>query len=330
MIFARGYGYADLATRLPATSTTLFHIASITKLVTATAVMKLVEDRRLELDAPISQYLDFPVVNPAHPDVPIRLRHLLMHTSSISEEAYQAIDFRTHGVDSGVPLDRFLKDLLVPGGRYYSAMGCYSTAAPGTSWDYVNTGFALLGYIAGRAAGEDLRSYIDRTIFRPLNMQHTAWMLSQISPGSAATPYDEVAGHLVPTSPAAFPDWPAGMLRAPIGEFTRFVAMAANEGETAGDRLLRANSANQMLEMKTLPGFPSWVTGQGLAWQESLLGGARRPNHWGGDPGVFAVTYLDPASRSGVAIFTNATATKARKEAVQAIAARLLGGQNEA
>ena len=324
VIFARGYGYADLATNRSVTGATLFHIASITKTVTATAVMKLVESGRMAVDAPINDYLDFPVVNPAHKAVPIRVRHLLMHTSSISEDTYQAVDFRARGADTNLPLDRFLKDLLVPGGRYYSATGCYSAAVPGTVWNYVNTGFALLGYIAGRAAGEDLRIYIDREIFAPLGVLHAAWRLADIAPGSAATPYDDADGRLAPTAPVALPDWPAGMLRASAADFSRFIAMSANRGAASGVRLLRGGTLNQMLAMTSLPGLPNWLTGQGLAWAESPLGGIGRPNHWGGDPGVFTVAYLDPASRSGVVILTNATATRARKDAVQAIAARLL------
>lgn len=325
VIFARGYGYADLAGRRPVTPATLFHLASITKTVIATAVMMLVEEGRLALDEPVGRYLDFPVVNPAHPNVPIRVRHLLMHTSSISDETYQTIEFRIRGADSALPLRRFLTDLLVPGGRHYSAKS-FSAATPGAAWDYVNTGFALLGYLAGRAAGEDLRSYIDRRIFKPLAMRRTAWWLAQVPSGSAATPYDDVNGRLVPIMPVGFPDWPAGMLRASVADFTRFIAMSANRGDAGGVRLLRPDSVEQMLAMKMPPGLPTWLTGQGLAWQDSLLAGAHRPNHWGGDPGVFTVAYLDPASQSGVAIFTNAGATTGRKKAVQAIAAGLLAG----
>jgi CubicO group peptidase (beta-lactamase class C family) len=322
-MFTRGYGFADVATRRRVDADTIFHIASISKTVTATAVMMLVEDGLLALNDPIDRYLDFPVVNPAHPTIPIRVKHLLMHTSSISEEVYQKIDFRVHGHDTTLALSRFLKDLLAPGGRYYSATGCYSVAPPGANWDYVNTGFALLGYVAGRAAGEDLRAYISKRIFHPLGMRHAAWRLAEVPSQQAAAPYDDIDGRLMPVQPVAFPDWPAGMMRASIEEFTRFLAMSANRGSGAGVTLLGASSMDQMLRMEAPAGLPEWLTGQGLGWAESNLGGVRRPNHWGGDPGVFTVAYLDQASSSGVAIFTNATATTERKAAVKAIANRI-------
>lgn len=322
-LFAQGYGYADRATQRRVTSSTLFHIASVTKTVTATAVMKLVEEGKLALDAPIGRYLDFPVVNPVHPDVPIRIRHLLTHTSSITEDVYQKVDFRVLGRDADLPLDQFLKDLLVPGGRHYSANGCFSKDAPGTRWEYVNTGYALLGYIAGSAAGEDLRTYLDRSVFQPLGIHQLAWKLSGISLGSAAMPYDDADGPMKAVAPVALPDWPAGMLRASVGDFTRFIAMAANQGKSGSVRTLTGESVDQMLAMRSFPAMPTWLSGQGLGWAESPLDGVKRPNHWGGDPGVFTAAYLDPPTRSGVVIFTNATATAPRKDAVKAIAAKL-------
>ena len=82
----------------------------------------------------------------------------------------------------------------------------------------------------------------------------------------------------------------------------------------------------QMLDMRAPTGLPAWLTGQGLGWMASPLDGATRPNHWGGDDGVFTAVYLDPSKRRGVGVFTNMTATAESKAAVKAIAGRLLSG----
>ncbi|WP_132270546.1 serine hydrolase domain-containing protein, partial [Novosphingobium sp. PhB57] len=79
----RGYGFADIAQHRQVTTDTMFHLASVTKTVTATAIMMLVEAGHIDLDAPISGYLDFKVINPAHPDSAITVRHLLTHVSSL-------------------------------------------------------------------------------------------------------------------------------------------------------------------------------------------------------------------------------------------------------
>lgn len=131
--FVQAYGYADIQRQRPVTTDTMFHIASITKTVTATAIMQLVDEGRLKLDEPVSGHLDFPLNNPHHPAVPITFRHLLMHTSSISDANYYAIDFRQQGRDATLPLANFLKDYLVPDGRTYSKETCFSKAAPGSA-----------------------------------------------------------------------------------------------------------------------------------------------------------------------------------------------------
>lgn len=322
--FVQAYGYADIQRQRPASTDTLFHIASITKTVTATAVMQLVDDGRLKLDEPVSGYLDFPVSNPHHPAAPITFRQLLMHTSSLSDANYYAIDFRQQGRDATLPLASFLKDYLVPGGRTYSTETCFSKAAPGSAWDYSNVGYALLGYLASRIGDRDMREQTRERIFTPLGMRHTSWTIGGTPEPLRATPYDDADGTLVPVEPVGFPDWPAGMLRSSIADFTRFVAASANGGIAEGKRIVSARSMAQMLEIKTPPELPDWLTGQGLGWMASLLDGAAMPNHWGGDPGVFTAAYLDPASRAGVAIFTNATASAERRTAVKNIAGRIL------
>lgn len=320
---ARGYGFADLARRRPVTAETMFHIASITKTVTATAVMRLAEQGRLTLDAPVAPHLDFPLANPHHPDSPITFRHLLTHVSSISDAKYYEIDFRQPGVDATLALGDFLKDYLAPGGRAYSSEGCFSKAAPGATWDYCNVGYGLLGYLASRIGGQDMREQTREAIFAPLGMRHTSWTIAGTPAALRATPYDLVDGALTAVAPVGFPDWPVGMIRSSIADLMRFMAASANGGLTRGTRIVGEQGMAQMLDMTTPPGLPDWLTGQGLGWMESRLGDGVKINHWGGDPGVFSAAFLDPAARSGVAILSNVTATTESKAAVRRIAARL-------
>jgi CubicO group peptidase (beta-lactamase class C family) len=323
VVFKRGYGFADLASRRRVTVDTMFHLASVTKTVTATAVMMLVEEGKIDLDAPANRYLDFDVINPAHPEFAITVRHLLMHMSSISDRTYYDVDFRVPGMDSPQALDAFLRTYLVPGGEHYAASGSFSPWVPGSSYDYCNVGYGLLGYLAGRVAGEDLRIFSQRRLFAPLGMRHVSWTIAGVPTALRATPYDVVNDRLVPVEPVGFPDWPVGMLRASIAGFMPFVAASANGGAVGGTRILSAPSVAEMLAMNEPPGLPTWLTGQGLGWAESLLGPMARINHWGGDPGVFTAVYLDPASATGIAIFTNTSATSASRTAIKAIAERL-------
>ncbi|EGY01043.1 beta-lactamase [Nitrospirillum viridazoti Y2] len=322
--FVRGYGYADLATRRPVTPDTVFAIASITKTITAAAILRLAGQGRLTLDDPVAAHLDFPVVNPHHPDAAITLRHLLTHTSGISDEKYYAVDFRHRGGDTPLALRDMLVGYLVPGGTYYDANGCYAAAAPGEAWDYSNVGFALLGYVAGRVGGFDARMAIRQFLMAPLGLRHSYWTLGEVPPALAATPYEDGK----PVATMGFPDWSAGMLQSSVADFTRYIAACANdgaaEGAAEGVRVLPAGTMGQMLTRQPAPNLPTWLSGQGLGWMLGPLDGTDRWEHWGGAEGIFTVAYLDPEHRQGVTILTNATATDTAKAAVKKVAARLL------
>lgn len=324
VLFAKGYGLADIAGTRPVTVDSMFHIASVTKTVTATGIMMLVEQGLVALDDPIERYLDFRVRSPAAPRDGITLRQLLMHTSSISDETYYNAEFRTFGRDTPMRLDDFLRDYLVTGGAYYSAGGSFYSRSPGATYGYSNVGYGLLGYLGGRIVGGDFRIYLSEQLFDRLNMRHMSWTIAGVPQPLRVTPYDVADERPIPTAPVGFPDWATGMLRASISSFMPFVAAAANGGASDRARMLGKASMSQMLEMATPRGLPSWLTGQGLGWAESADGSTRHINHWGGDPGVFTAAYLDPASTTGIAIFSNVTASDASKTAIKTIARHLL------
>lgn len=321
--FARGYGFADLASRRPVTARMVFPLASVTKTITATAVMQLVQQGRLDLDEAVAPHLGFPLANPNHPYVPITARQLLTHTASISDVKYYEIDFRTAGTDATLSLEELLKSYLVPGGAHYDAEKCFSPAAHGAKWDYCNIGSALLGYLVERIGGQDLRATTRETIFAPLGMRSAAWTIAGTPQAVAVTNYDVVDGRLSPVAPVGFPDYPAGMLRASVADLTRFAAASANGGEADGKRILRDETMAQVLTPIVPEGLAPWLSGQALGWQRSMIDGLQLFNHAGGDPGVFTFVFLDPGTCTGMAILTNASTTSAGMMAVKAIAGRI-------
>lgn len=320
VVSARGYGFADLARRRPATAETMFHIASITKTVTASAVMVLADDGRVELDEPVAPHLDFPIMG--DPGGTITFRHLLTHTSGISDAVYYGVDFRRRGADAELSLEELLRDYLAPGGRHTGSGNV--AQPPGTRWDYSNIGYALLGRLAGEIAGQDMRDLVRERLFAPLGLSRMAWTLAETPERLRATPYDVVDGVVTATEPVGFPDWPAGMLRASVKDLTRLVAAAANGGSAGGVRVLSPAAAAEMLALQVPVGLPDWLTGQGLGWQQSLLNDVPRINHWGGDPGVFTMAYVDPEQRSAAVLLSNVSATAESRTALKAIAAKAL------
>ncbi|SPU43470.1 D-alanyl-D-alanine carboxypeptidase precursor [Brevundimonas diminuta] len=322
----RGYGVADLVSRRPVTVNTVFPLASVTKPVTATVVMQLVEQGRLGLDDAVGPHLGFPLANPHHPDAPITVRQLLTHTSSLSDAKYYEIDFRTPGKDASLSLDALLEGYLAPGGAYYDAEKCFSTASPGAQWDYCNIGIALLGHLVERISGQDLRVLARATLFAPLGMSSAAWTIADTPQAVAVTNYDIVDGRPSKVEPMGFPDYPVGTLRASAADLIRFVAASANGGEAAGVRILGEDAMAQMLTAVRPQGLARWLSGQGLGWQRSLVDGVQLFNHAGGDPGVFTFAFVDPATRSGLVVLTNVTTTSESMKAVKAIAGRVFAG----
>ncbi|MEZ4997046.1 MAG: serine hydrolase domain-containing protein [Bacteroidales bacterium] len=111
-------GLRDLERNLPVNENTKYRIASISKLVMTTAMMKLCDEKRLDLDEDAGTYLGFPLRNPAHPDRPVTVRMLLLHTSSINEgTGYDSFLMDTYNNVSSPPS---FSELLVPGGRYFT------------------------------------------------------------------------------------------------------------------------------------------------------------------------------------------------------------------
>jgi CubicO group peptidase (beta-lactamase class C family) len=158
VIFQRGYGMRDARTRAPIDEHTGFRLASLTKQFTAMAVMLLVHDGKLQLDQRLTGiFPDFPAYGGA-----ITIRHLLTHTSGLPdyEELMGPGWSPVHQIQDGDVLE-----LL----RHQSA----GKFAPGTSWDYGNSGYVMLGLIVAKVLGEPFGQFLRERIFAPLHMDGT-------------------------------------------------------------------------------------------------------------------------------------------------------------
>lgn len=307
-LFSATAGWANIAQHRPVGDSTLFHIASITKVIIAKAIMSLVAQGRLDLDEPVDKAAGFAVRSSAFPDVPITMRQLLTHTSGISDRKYYEIDFRSRGGDSPVPLDRFVADYLEPGGLHYAATNYSMDHPPGTHWDYSNVGYALAGMIGERITG-DFRAYIAEYQFAPLGVVDAHWNIADLPADREGLPYDTAARPPALLEPVGLPDWPAGGLRMRADDLARVLSASPDEGRDIA-----------MFENRSVPGLAPWLTGQGLGWQFARLAERELPNHWGGDPGVITAAYYDPDTRACVAVLATGAATREARDAIKTIA----------
>jgi len=240
LIFAKGYGYADLENSLPVDpEQTLFRVGSVTKLFTWTAVMQLAEQGKLDLDADINTYLDFHIPD-TYPE-PITLKHLLTHTAGFEDRFFEVL---ASDADSLVPA----RDWLI------SHMPA-RVRPPGMIAAYSNYGAALAGYIVARVSGQTYNQYIQENILAPLGMLHSTAQ-SPIPPdlrAQASVGYTYKDGAFQP-----FPDYlgqpafvPAAAISASATDIARFMIAHLQDGSYSDAtipevHILREATAQQM------------------------------------------------------------------------------------
>ncbi len=289
-------GFADESNNKLATDNTRYLIASVSKTITAVAIMKLVEQNLVGLDDDINQYLPFSVRNPSFPDDKITLRMLLSHTSSISDEFQENFDLDCFDTDCSMSLDEYFKAVFLNTGQYFSPDN-FSSNEPGTAEDYSNLGSALIGYLVERITQTPFDIYCENNIFTPLGMSKTEWRLANTPLDEIAIPYsDEITS---PNQHYTFPDYPNGGLRTTVLDLSNFLRMVILNGSFNNAQIL---SQASMTAMKTLQ-FESEE--QCLSFYYDTINGRTIMGHSGGEKGVTAEMYYDTNTNVGVIVFSN-------------------------
>lgn len=329
IIWEKAYGWADVDQKILMTVDTVQNIGSISKTITATAVMQLWEKRRFGLDDDVGRYLPFKVRNPRFPDDPITFRQLLTHKSSIKDGPAYGQSYACG--DPQISLKDWIRGYLTPGGRYYSRDDNFFDWKPGTTdipkgtSDYSNVGFGLLGYLVETISGMDFDQYCKIHIFTPLGMKETGWKLADIDAHKHAVPYTYISedfkmpeemglesflprygkgkqsitkGELFPHCLYGFPNYPDGLIRTNVKDLSRFLRAYINEGTFEGQRILKRETVQSMLSRHHY--------GRGLCWfpimskNDQIVWG-----HSGGDPGIATQMQLLQKEGAGVIVFFN-------------------------
>ena len=320
------YGSADIAAARPVSIDTVFHAASVSKVVAGAALVRAHEAGLIGLDDPVDQFVDFPLRNPRHPDRPITFRQLYTHTSSISDGAYGPTLYGAG--DPKQPLGEFLRSYLAPGGKLHALDRCFLPDAPGARWSYSNVGIALAAHAAERVTGH-FAEYCRQSLFRPARMRSASWRIADVPPISLATPY---AARTTPERPATplsqvgYPDWPAGMLRASVRDLAAFVAVFLREGRAwDGARVLSRSWFDAMTRPTAYPGLSTSLTGQSLFWRHGAMGQRPIMSHTGADPGATTGVFLDLDRRRGAVVLMNVSPSEASRAYRTRLAETLLG-----
>lgn len=282
-------GVLNLRTGTPVTSDSVFQIGSITKVWTATLVMQLVDEGRLDLDVPVSTYLPGFRVRDEQITARVTARHLLNHTSGIGGDFFP---------DTGRGDDSVA--------RYVDEMADLAATHPlGATMSYCNAGFVLLGRLVEVLRGDTWDAVLRTHLFEPLGLS-TAGTLPE-----EALLWGSAVGHF---GAAVTPQWglprsggPAGLIHARAMDLAVFTRMHLADGVgAAGKRVLSADAARAMREPQVAMIEP-WTTGShvGLGW---MLHDWGRPvfGHDGQTLGQTAYLHVVPGTTPvAIALLTN-------------------------
>jgi CubicO group peptidase (beta-lactamase class C family) len=298
------YGLADIGNNIPVTDSTLFMLASISKTVTAIALMQLWEDSLFDLDADINDYLDFSVRNPFFPSIPITFRMLMTHTSSIRDCWSTFSTLRTWGGDSPIPLGDFMEDYLTPAGIYYDDACNFYQYPPGSDSgsQYSNVGAALTAYLLEEISPYDsFAQYCNDNIFDPLGMDETSWYLADLDTNNIAIPYDWNGVNQIPLQHYSDPWFPSASLRTSASQLARHLIAFMQYGMIDTVRLLDSTTVELMRTIQ----YPSLRPNQGLYWYWADFGLRRLLGHGGNYYGCETRMFFEPDENTGVIVLTN-------------------------
>ncbi|GIJ23042.1 serine hydrolase domain-containing protein [Micromonospora lutea] len=301
ILTARGYGHADTGDdgtdAVPVDPDRhLFRVGSVSKLVTATAVLQLVQDGTLDLDTDVAEYLDFAV--PRRYPQAVTLRHLLTHTAGFEERIAGLIGTADTAVDLRAALTND------PPEQIYE---------PGTVPAYSNYGNALAGYIVQRASGTRFEEYVSGNVLARAGMTSSSFdqplpahLRDRMSNG-----YERVGVPAAPFEIVGTP--PAGALSAPATDMARF--MLAQLGERVGEAPLLDPATRELMQRPALDATSLGTLADGprmtLGYFEENRNGHRILGH-GGDTRYFhSHLQLYPDDRTGIYLSLNSTGESA-------------------
>lgn len=277
-------GKANLASGLLAGPGVQYRVGSITKTVTAVAVMQMVVEGRLMLTDSLGEHWE----DAPHPDLVIG--ELLCHTSGLQRE----------------PVGEVWESLVIPTTEELpeNAAGARRLYPGGSWWHYSNLGYALLGELVARVAGESWHGYVRRRILEPLGMTRTSLQpLAPHAQGYAVGPYsDDLIEEVAVDSAGIAPAAQLWSTAADLSLWSHFL----NRGNP---EVLAAEVLEDMRTLRVMADLEGWHLGWGLGLMLLRRGARAYQGHTGSMPGFLAACFGCPEHDLGVALVTNSTAS---------------------
>ena len=309
IVWRQNFGFADPQAKTPINADTVFRVGSVSKLFTDIAVMRLVEQKKLDLDAPVTKYLaDFKPRNPF--DKPVTLRQLMSHRAGLVREPPVGNYF-----DSSDPtLAETIKSLNQTALVY----------APETRTKYSNAGIAAVGYVLEKTQKQLFADYLARTLLEPLGMRHSSFKpTAEIEKNLARARMWTIFGKTFDAPRFELGIAPAGSMYTTIGDLAGF-ASALFAADNAPNAILKKDTLEKMWTPQYAA--PAQKSGFGLGFFVSDLNGHRRVGHGGAIYGFSTELSILPDDKLAVIAiatedFTNGVTSRIADVALKAMLA---------
>jgi D-alanyl-D-alanine carboxypeptidase len=320
------FGYANRETRAPVTAQTSFAIGSITKSMTALALLQLKDAGRIDLNAPVQRYLPWFSINSA--GRPILVHQLLSHTAGLPDD---------YAAEAGYRFD------------IVALRGTKTIFPPGTAWSYSNDGYAVLGAILARVDGRSWADALQARVFAPIGMANSSAVFTPATMEGAAVGYQfrdndrppPLSPPLVGSPPMDFVD-PAGSVLSTPEDMARYMRVYLNGGQTAsGAPLIAPATFAAMTRPDLLAGgrpagsagielheAPAFYRAYGYGLSIFDDGGDRVIGHTGGISGYTACMQMNLTRGFGVVAFANLVEAPLHPCAIVLYAMRVLRAQS--
>lgn len=289
IVWKAAFGYANVRMKVPATTETYYSTGSTFKSATATAIMQLVEQKKLSLDQPVNQYLgDVQIQDRLQSEKAVTFRHILSHWSGLTAGA---VTKPIWGRELPKSLEKMVGSL-------------YSVRAPETKWEYNNFAYGMAGLLIQKISGVEYEKYMVENVLKPLGIktEHPLYPTPEMVE-VMALPYNAGGTGGKPPTPVEqvhFDVYPAGDIWLTAEEMARFLGAHLNGGVWQGKRIASEASIKQTHEAQF---GGTYAFGWGVKKDEK--NGHTIISHTGGIPGMSSYMLGDVDAKVGVYFMSN-------------------------
>ncbi len=325
ILYAKGFGYADVSEKKKYTTNTIQPIASISKTVIGLSLLKAQEMGKLKLDDPINQYLPFSVINPYFPEENITIRQLASHTSTIKDasqydsrgyvlreaknvETKVEKNFRSPG--DMMDYDLFLEKILSTQGEWYKKKN-FIKKKPGEIFEYSNLGAGLAALVLENAVGETFPEFTKTHIFQPLGMLDTGWSLKDVDGSKHTKLYADQNTELAPYQLVNYPDGGLITSSTDLGKYlSELISGYSGNGtllnKESYSELFSPNLNDENHKDRSESAYNDEYN-MGIFMGMSAKG---QIGHSGGDPAITTLMFFDSETKIGKLLIANTALSK--------------------